>query len=118
MHAGVGLYYGEDIYGVPPVVLQFVSRTPVLYEVRRRASWAQQSALPAAACMPQPAVTKPSLRLHVSRMLTCACMHQGAHASAIHSCRLVLTALVCVSHNVGEHLRDHPLCAHPGGPGG
>lgn len=33
LHAGVGLYYGEDIYGVPPVLLQFVSRTPVLYEV-------------------------------------------------------------------------------------
>ena len=29
----MGLYYGEDIYGVPPVLLQFVSRTPVLYEV-------------------------------------------------------------------------------------
>jgi KUP system potassium uptake protein len=33
VHAGVGLYYGEDIHGVPPVLLQFVSRTPVLYEV-------------------------------------------------------------------------------------
>jgi KUP system potassium uptake protein len=33
MLAGVGLYYGEDIHGVPPVLLQFVSRTPVLYEV-------------------------------------------------------------------------------------
>ena len=32
--SGVGLYYGEDIYGVPPVLLQFVSRTPVLYEAR------------------------------------------------------------------------------------
>lgn len=31
--AGVGLYYGEDIHGVPPVLLQMVSRTPVLYEV-------------------------------------------------------------------------------------
>ncbi|EIE24503.1 potassium transporter [Coccomyxa subellipsoidea C-169] len=30
---GVGLYYGEDIHGVPPVLLQMVSRTPVLYEV-------------------------------------------------------------------------------------
>ena len=30
----MGLYYGEDIYGVPPVLLQFVSRTPVLYEAR------------------------------------------------------------------------------------
>ena len=31
--AGVGLYYGEEIHGVPPVLLQMVSRTPVLYEV-------------------------------------------------------------------------------------
>ncbi|CAK0787458.1 hypothetical protein CVIRNUC_010678 [Coccomyxa viridis] len=30
---GVGLYYGEEIHGVPPVLLQMVSRTPVLYEV-------------------------------------------------------------------------------------
>jgi len=29
----VGLYYGEEIHGVPPVLLQMVSRTPVLYEV-------------------------------------------------------------------------------------
>lgn len=33
VRAGVGLYYGEDIHGIPPVLLQFVSRTPVLYEV-------------------------------------------------------------------------------------
>lgn len=31
--AGVGLYYGEDIHTVPPVLLQMVSRMPVLYEV-------------------------------------------------------------------------------------
>ncbi|CAL8467497.1 g7035 [Coccomyxa elongata] len=30
---GVGLYYGEDIHTVPPVLLQMVSRMPVLYEV-------------------------------------------------------------------------------------
>lgn len=29
----MGLYYGEEIHGVPPVLLQMVSRTPVLYEV-------------------------------------------------------------------------------------
>lgn len=27
------MYYGEEIHGVPPVLLQLVSRTPVLYEV-------------------------------------------------------------------------------------
>lgn len=27
------MYYGEEIHGVPPVLLQMVSRTPVLYEV-------------------------------------------------------------------------------------
>ena len=29
----MGLYYGEEIHGVPPVLLQMVLRTPVLYEV-------------------------------------------------------------------------------------